>query len=124
MNRPPIEELKKQAFTAECEIGNYMRILPNEVTELCNYALALESQLSATIKRAVRAETKEQAYRKALEIIANIEKKTEQKPYGTVVYTPTLSSIQRFAGQVLSCPEKAIETLNDLAELESKSNAG
>ena len=100
-----------------------MRILPNEVTELCNYALALESQLSATIKRAV-VETKEQACRKALEIIANIEKKTEQKPYGTVVYTPTLSSIQRFAGQVLSCPEKAIETLNDLAELESKSNAG
>jgi hypothetical protein len=41
-----------------------------------------------------------------------------------IVDMPTMSEIQRFAGQVLSCPEKAIETLSDLAELESKSNAG
>jgi hypothetical protein len=46
MIRPPIEEIKKAAFTAECEIGNYMRMLPNEVTELCEYVLTLENEIT------------------------------------------------------------------------------
>lgn len=53
-------------------------------------------------------------YKMALEIIANIGKKVEQEPYGMVVYTPKLESIQRFAGQVLVCPEKVKEVFTEL----------
>lgn len=69
MQRPPIEELKRSAFTAECEIGNYMRMLPSEVTELCDYTLALEPQLAAATTRAERAEANCAAMREVLEEI-------------------------------------------------------
>ena len=80
----------------------------------------LKTENAALVKELEGLRRVAEAYQAVLEIIANIEEKTEQKPYGTVIYTPTMESIQRFAGQVLARPESANETLKALADLEKE----
>lgn len=42
IERPPVEALQRIAFARENLAGRYLKVLPDEVEELCDYTLALE----------------------------------------------------------------------------------
>jgi hypothetical protein len=54
------------------------------------------------MQRCEKLEAENAKLREALKTIAEIETKTEHKAYGTVISTPTLESIKRYASEALT----------------------
>lgn len=105
---------------------SYWHELERECKELREQVAALTEENDLQRQSIQDLSAQVVAYRNTLSIIANIETKKEQRPYGTVIYTPTLESVQRFAGQILALPNPVAEVnrlLKALAALEGDNDA-
>jgi rubrerythrin len=81
------ESLKEESF----DIGEIAMMLVPKLEAKINSLQQSQKQIGAN----------NAALREGLTQIANVEAVTEQKPYGTVKYTPTLESVKKYANEIL-----------------------
>jgi hypothetical protein len=76
--------------------------LPETINAICEeLAFSLE-RIGCKEEEIALFEAENAKLREALKTIAEIKTKTEHKAYGTVISTPTLESIKRYASEALT----------------------
>jgi len=112
-----IAALESQLQAAQEDKEKQAIMVFNNIVDLLAQAQEVKelvAQLQAE-NEALRADNA--ALRNALQTINCIGEKYEEKPYGTVKFTPSLESVKRFAGDVLRETDAGASLLSELEGL-------